>query len=173
MTAPSDNQARARNLRQQAGVILADLYQAIITQEDGVRAGDIEAVHDMRVASRRLRVALSNFAVCCVPELRREMRRQLGKLADALGAVRDFDVMIIALKSRSGELPPGQKQYIRHLIRRLRARRLRRRRLLLQFLQGTEYEDFKIRFPLLIQEVPAAGAVRENGEGLQSKESVA
>src|ERR1044071_3631071 len=59
---------------------------------------DPEGVHDMRVASRRLRSALRDFK----PYLRmKKMRRAadyLKAVADALGAVRDHDVAIIALE---------------------------------------------------------------------------
>lgn len=57
---------------------------------------DIEGVHDMRVASRRLRSALRDFA----PFLRRKSvpQRRLKALADALGRVRDEDVAIEALE---------------------------------------------------------------------------
>lgn len=115
-----------------------------------VTAGDAEAVHDMRVATRRLRVALSNFAACFDAEKRREMRTQLGQTADALGAVRDLDVMLEALEQQKNKLSPEQKKYVSGLIRRLRARRRRRRRKLLAYLQGDEYATFKQQFPLLM-----------------------
>ncbi len=56
---------------------------------------DPEGVHDMRVSSRRLRSAISDFK----PYLRRTTidRLRLRTVADALGAVRDEDVAIIAL----------------------------------------------------------------------------
>lgn len=57
---------------------------------------DIEGVHDMRVASRRLRSALRDFA----PFLHRKAvpQRRLKTLADTLGLVRDEDVAIQALE---------------------------------------------------------------------------
>ncbi|HJU56633.1 MAG TPA: CHAD domain-containing protein [Pyrinomonadaceae bacterium] len=67
---------------------------------------DPEGVHDMRVASRRLRSALRDFS----PYLRgRKMRRVKGdlkSLADALGLVRDDDVAIMALDKLAEEAPP-------------------------------------------------------------------
>src|ERR1044071_6318159 len=66
---------------------------------------DIEGVHDMRVASRRLRSALRDF----MPYLReRKFRRSnkaLMNLADALGAVRDQDVAITALEKLAADAP--------------------------------------------------------------------
>jgi len=66
---------------------------------------DPEGVHSMRVASRRLRSALRDFA----PYLRkRELAstlRRIKQLADALGAVRDQDVAIEALERLRATAP--------------------------------------------------------------------
>ncbi len=63
--------------------------------------GDADALHDMRVALRRLRTGLQNFegesdAPLLSQSLRREIklwRGKIGKLGDKLGSVRDFDVL--------------------------------------------------------------------------------
>jgi CHAD domain-containing protein len=77
---------------------------------------DIEGVHDMRVASRRLRSALRDFK----PYLRiKKMRRAsqyLKFIADALGAVRDHDVAILALEELKQEAPEETLAGINHLI---------------------------------------------------------
>ena len=64
-------------------------------------SGDAEALHDMRVNLRRLRTAMQNFegpktAPVLSSHLRGELREQsarVAKLGDALGNVRDFDVL--------------------------------------------------------------------------------
>src|SRR6266536_2221294 len=57
-----------------------------------------EGVHDMRVASRRLRSALRDF----LPYLRKRRLassiNRIREIADALGQIRDQDVAIIALE---------------------------------------------------------------------------
>lgn len=65
-----------------------------------VLEGDDEALHDMRVALRRLRSTLENSAALGSDFLRKDIakemraeRKSLSKLGDALGAVRDFDVL--------------------------------------------------------------------------------
>lgn len=145
MTRPDDAQELARN-------IFSDLYRTIISYEEGVRAGDVEAVHDMRVACRRMRVALSNFAACCRPEVGRTIRARLGRLADALGALRDLDVMIAALKKRSSALTAEQRLYVKGLTRRLQARRLLRCRQLQDYLRGDDYAGFRRDFLALMQD---------------------
>jgi len=67
---------------------------------EGVRkAEDIEAVHRMRVASRRIRAALPLFS-CCVPKKKYDLwTREIRKITRALGAARDKDVQIEFLKT--------------------------------------------------------------------------
>jgi CHAD domain-containing protein len=67
---------------------------------------DIERVHDMRVASRRLRAALEVFAPCFDRDHHKALLREVKQLADALGARRDPDVQIAELKKLRQELPP-------------------------------------------------------------------
>jgi CHAD domain-containing protein len=66
---------------------------------------DIERVHDMRVASRRLRAALEVFAPCFDKRDHRDLLREVKQLAGALGARRDPDVQIAALEQLRSALP--------------------------------------------------------------------
>ena len=59
---------------------------------------DIERVHDMRVASRRLRAALEVFAPCFDGDEHKDLLREVKRLADALGERRDPDVQIDGLQ---------------------------------------------------------------------------
>jgi CHAD domain-containing protein len=64
--------------------------------------GDIERVHDMRVATRRLRAVLEIFAPCFPRKEHKAALREVKRLADALGARRDPDVQLEALAGRDG-----------------------------------------------------------------------
>src|SRR5215469_17029234 len=59
---------------------------------------DVEAVHKMRVASRRLRATLDAYESCCDPKIFKKVYRQVKRTADALGAARDTDVMLLNLQ---------------------------------------------------------------------------
>jgi CHAD domain-containing protein len=59
---------------------------------------DIEGVHAMRVATRRLRSALRDFLPLLKKRPLGKARKKLKAIADALGAVRDQDVAILALE---------------------------------------------------------------------------
>lgn len=70
-------------------------FIAILEHEAGSRTGDdIEDVHDMRVATRRLRSALRLLSEFYDPAVIRPLNRGLREVAQALGTVRDLDVMI-------------------------------------------------------------------------------
>jgi CHAD domain-containing protein len=138
---------RQESVEQLARQVFTDLHQTIVSHESGSFAGDVDSVHDMRVAVRRLRVALSNFAVCVPKEDRKRLRLRLENLADALGGVRDMDVMIAALKTSLTPRPDQEKSAVSALIGRLRTRRRSRLRGLMKYLGGEEYMGFKSESP--------------------------
>lgn len=138
---------RPESVGQMARQVFTDLHQTILSHEPGSLVGDVESVHDMRVAVRRLRVALSNFAVCVPKEGRKRLQLRLENLADALGGVRDMDVMIAAMKMAPAPLPDQEKSAVLALIGRLRARRRSRLRALMKYLGGEEYVGFKRESP--------------------------
>jgi CHAD domain-containing protein len=82
---------------------------------------DIEGVHDMRVATRRLRAVMEIFAVCFPKQQHRRALREVKELADVLGERRDPDVMIDGLEKIARALAPGDRAGIRHLEESLRA----------------------------------------------------
>ncbi len=144
MTNEASPQAEAA--AQFARKVFCELQQAILQHEAGALAGEVESVHDMRVGIRRLRVALGNFRSCLSKDDRQRLRSRLEHLADALGGVRDLDVMIEALKSKLAARPAEQRAAISRFVNRLRARRRRRHQRLVGYLQSREYADFKLEF---------------------------
>jgi len=82
---------------------------------------DIEGVHDMRVATRRLRAVMEIFAVCFPREQHRRALKEVKELADVLGERRDPDVMIDGLEAVAQSLGPADRSGIRQLERALRA----------------------------------------------------
>jgi CHAD domain-containing protein len=83
--------------------------------------GDIERVHDMRVATRRLRAALEIFEPCFPPERFRQALRDVKRLADALGERRDRDVALAALRAFNDQMPGPDRRGVSSLIAELRA----------------------------------------------------
>jgi CHAD domain-containing protein len=72
----------------------------------GTRKGtDIEALHDMRVASRRLRSALRGFQTCFTPDILAPVVAEVSSVTQALGEARDKDVLIDYLTTFAKDHP--------------------------------------------------------------------
>jgi CHAD domain-containing protein len=82
--------------------------------------GDIERVHDMRVATRRLRAALEIFEPCFPAEAYGRSLGEVKRLADALGERRDRDVAIAALTAFNDQMPRPDRRGVDSLIGHLR-----------------------------------------------------
>jgi CHAD domain-containing protein len=93
--------------------ILRRSLRKLLENEAVAREGnDPEGVHDMRVATRRLRATLKLLEVSVFdPIITRRFRKQLRKLANALGATRDSDVFLQHLDDyTSKQLPETVSQ---------------------------------------------------------------
>lgn len=88
---------------------------------DVLDTDDIERVHAMRVASRRLRAVLEIFERAFPREALAPVLADVEQLADALGARRDPDVQIEQFTALRGELGPDEQAGVELLIARLRA----------------------------------------------------
>jgi len=71
---------------------------------------EVERVHDMRVATRRLRAAMEVFEPCFPHKRHRKALKRVKALADALGERRDRDVTIGMLEGLAGELREGDRE---------------------------------------------------------------
>jgi CHAD domain-containing protein len=83
--------------------------------------GDIERVHDMRVATRRLRAALEIFEPCFPAKSHQQALAEVKRLADALGERRDRDVAIASLHAFNDQMAAPDRRGVDSLIERLRA----------------------------------------------------
>lgn len=73
--------------------LMIDLRR-MVHHEPGTRQGeDVEELHQMRVATRRLRATLRTYRPVLDEQWARDLGAALRPLADVLGAVRDLDVM--------------------------------------------------------------------------------
>lgn len=107
-----------------AEVILKHL-NALEQEIEGARlAEDTECIHRMRVATRRLRNALSLFADCFSQKKAANWQNSIKKITRSLGQARDMDVQLIVLEGIFAQLP--ERRYrpgIRRILVRLRQRR--------------------------------------------------
>ncbi|MGD8456978.1 MAG: CHAD domain-containing protein [Anaerolineales bacterium] len=121
--------------------ILKHQYRMIRLFEQGVRAKeDIEALHKMRVAVRRMRIAYRVFRNYISREIIRPSIKELRELGDALGDVRDLDVFLINAGNYKSNLI-GEKQIVFSLIEgTFESKRKYHRRILLELLNGQTYQ---------------------------------
>ena len=114
---------------------------------DGVLdTSDIERVHAMRVATRRLRAVLEIFAPVFPRRRHREVLGEVKALADALGARRDPDVQLEALAAHDG---------VGALVERVRAEQAEGNATLEAALAQAESSDLRGRIALLVAEAGA------------------
>jgi CHAD domain-containing protein len=81
-----------------------------------VGASDPEALHDVRVAVRRLTSALDVFADGLDEEARRRARRMLRRDAEPLGRARDLDVQIALVRRFLKAARTGEQAGISHIL---------------------------------------------------------
>lgn len=95
---------------------------------EGVRAGeDIEAVHDMRVWSRRLAAAMRVFEASFPTAGFRSLQREARRVTRRLGAVRDLDVLLDYYRRLASRVGADEAPAVGYLVA-LRERERRRAR---------------------------------------------
>jgi len=141
--------------------ILRFHFQRMLQHEPGTREGkDPEALHDMRVATRRMRAAFRVFGPFFDPIVTRPHRRGLRLTAAVLGAVRDLDVLIGRLELTLAPLPVAEQASLEPLLSSWRKQRVAARGALLAYLDSRKYRRFVERFREFL-ESPGKGVLAE------------
>jgi len=113
--------------------------------ENVLDTSDIERVHDMRVASRRLRAVLEIFEPCFPQGDFKTVLRDVKALADALGERRDPDVHIEAMEELEAAVQAANRPGIETLVKRQRARQAAGNATLQAALEHTREADLHAR----------------------------
>lgn len=118
---------------------LPGLLEAFTREIDGVKEGqDIEYIHRMRVASRRLRAALPLFRICFTYNQYQKWLHEITRITRALGDARDADVQIAFLQKTQKKIQkesgrqeknitgnqPSREPAIQFLLRALQKKRI-------------------------------------------------
>ncbi len=104
-------------------LLLERTHKMLEWREEVLKHEDIEAVHKMRVASRRLRAVLDAYEAACDAKQFRRVYRRVKEIADILGEARDTDVMVEGLQQRLEREAEKTRPGIQWLIDRLSAYR--------------------------------------------------
>jgi len=116
--------------------LIARRWAAVWTAVPVALVGDdIEGVHDVRVASRRLRAAMDVAVECFPKSWYAPLHRTAKEITGALGEVRDRDVMIEYLARDRAAAPPAEHAGIDRLIAGIEAERITARRAMESFLR--------------------------------------
>ncbi len=120
---------------------------------------DIEELHDMRVAVRRLRAAVQLFRPYLPKQQAAYLRKNLRRLGHALGPARDYDVMLANLADYRAALPAQAQESLEPLARRWQRKRERAREAMLAYLESKRYRVLKQRMHAFLEpaSAPAAG----------------
>jgi CHAD domain-containing protein len=118
--------------------------QELFDHAEGVLDTDeIERVHDMRVATRRLRAVLEIYEPCFPPKAFRDVLRDVKALADALGERRDPDVELAALSAFQAAVPKADGPGVELFAQLVRAEQEAGNATLAAALQEAEVSDLR------------------------------
>jgi CHAD domain-containing protein len=147
-------------------------FQRMRYHEPGTRLGeDIEELHDMRVATRRMRAALRVFGAYLDTDEMSPFVKGLRRTGRTLGAVRDLDVFWEKTQHYLDTLPPAQQGALDPLREVWEAERERARDRMLVYLDSDRYSRFRERWGEFLQR-PGAGAlavISQAGEPLPNR----
>ena len=152
--------------------ILRFHFQRMLFHEPGTRAGeDPEDLHDMRVATRRMRAAFRVFHDYVETKRLKPMRKGARRTCSRLGSVRDLDVFWEKTQRYLEGLPTDRQGDLMPLREAWEADREVAREKLLTYLDGDRYRSFKEESVDLLQaaEPWALPGITKDGEAIPSR----
>mgnify|MGYP000478988584 CR=1 FL=1 len=130
--------------------------QRMMANEAGTRAGiDIEALHDMRVATRRMRTAFYVFAAVIDADTTTPYRKELKRAGRVLGRVRDLDVFREKAQAYLGAFDKGTSPDLTPLMSAWDTEYGLARSKLLKYLDSERYARFKHAFAVYLETPPS------------------
>ena len=110
---------------------------------EAIKGKDIEAVHRVRVSSRRLRAAMDVSTDCFPAKWYRPLHKTAKEITQALGEVRDRDVLLEALANERADANETAKAGIDFLVPNIKRDRKRARKQMIRFL--TQLDEQRVR----------------------------
>jgi CHAD domain-containing protein len=126
---------------------------------------DIERVHDMRVASRRLRAVLEIFEPCFPRAPFNSVLTDVKALADALGERRDPDVHLAQLEEFAGAVKEADRPGVEVFAERVRAEQGAGNQALAAALAEIQDSDLRGRLAALAASAAPDGPPRRDVDG--------
>ncbi len=165
----SENIDGSLSVGEMAFAVLRRQFAAMRAHEAGTRLGeDSEELHDMRIATRRMRAALRLFEDT-LPERARWLHEELRWIGGSLGEVRDFDVQIEQLERWAAGAGEEGAEAFAEIIAAVKERREEARKRMLETLNSGRYARFEGSFAEMLRRGPDHerdfGQVSGNGSG--------
>ena len=133
-------------------------FAQMLLHEAGTRLGeDIEELHDMRVATRRMRAAFEVFGEAFDRKAVKTHLKGLRATGRALGRVRDLDVFMEKAQQYLESVPQEERSGLDPLLSLWELERQEDREKMLAYLDSEEYSTFKRKF-LKFVSTPGMGA---------------
>jgi CHAD domain-containing protein len=141
-------------------------FAQMLLHEDGTRKGeDIEELHDMRVATRRMRAGFEVFGDAFTPKALKNHLKGLRATGRSLGSVRDLDVFMEKAEHYLDSLPPEKHADLEPLLTSWAQERETARTQMVAYLDSEKYASFKKNFYEFLS-TPGAGTPRKADAGL-------
>ncbi len=126
-------------------------FALMLSHEQGtIRGQDAEELHDMRVATRRMRTAFDVFAPAFDPKTMKHYLKSLRTAGRVLGEVRDLDVIYQHASNYQGDEKDGNHPGLDPLLAAWSKIIDKKRQKMVQHLQSDEYQKFKLDFNLFL-----------------------
>lgn len=127
--------------------ILRFHFSKMLNHEPGTRLGeDIEELHDMRVATRRMRSVFRTFGNFYNKQITKPFRNNLKTTGKALGRVRDLDVSLDKTTQYINSIPKTEFVDLAPLLDSWNNERQIARKILIEHLDSDLYKYFKSDF---------------------------
>ena len=138
-------------------------FKRMVNHEAGTRRGeDIEELHDMRVATRRMRAATRVFGNYMDMKTIKPFAKKLRRVGRTLGAVRDLDVFKQKAQAYIDTLPSQRQDELEPLLSVMDKEHQKAREQMLNLFDSDYYERFKKRFAKFLKR-PGTASLPELG----------
>jgi len=140
-------------------VMLYQFAEMLKHEEACILGEDIEAIHDMRVATRRIRAAFIVFESGFKKGGLKPHLKGLKTTANILGKVRDYDVFIEKANAYIESIPIPERKDLDILLNEWEEQRALAHHALVEYFDSYQYHAFKRKFNLFLN-TPFAGAIK-------------
>lgn len=130
-------------------------FLQMLQHDPGTRLGrDSEALHRMRVATRRMRAIVRAVRTFLTPEWTEHVRQELGWVGSLLGEVRDGDVLLESFRQNFHDLSRQEQRAFQSILKKFEDQRSVARAKLLEGLRSDRYLNFLNHFEDSLTRLP-------------------